>query len=201
MVERKEIARIIDANLNRACEGLRVLEETPRFVNDDGIMAKRIKDFRHDIVATVKEFGFPYIELLDARNSETDVGSEQKGKLEVERSGLKDLIAANFSRVTESLRAIEEYGRLVNPDTADKIKKLRYRAYTLEKQFSIVKKTEKSNDGCACGVITVIVIIVAILYFFFWNPPPAEASTRHDGLTAPRTACGTPHYIQDPEIM
>lgn len=176
MTDKRKIARIIDANLNRACEGSRVLEEAARFINDDGSMAKRIKDIRHDIVATVKEFGFDYLELLNARDSEADVGREQKGKLEIERSGLKDIIAANFSRVEEALRVIEEYGRPVNPDAADKTKNLRYRVYTLEKTFNFtMERTESSankrqSPDCVTPIIVFILIAAALIYFFYFKP-------------------------------
>jgi thiamine-phosphate pyrophosphorylase len=176
MTDKRKIARIIDANLNRAREGSRVLEETARFVNDDGSMAKRIKDIRHDIVATVKEFGFDYLQLLDARDSESDVGREQKGKLEIERSGLMDIIAANFSRVEEALRVIEEYGRPVNPDAADKIKNLRYHVYTIEKKYNFeLERTasstnkEQSSD-CVTPIIVLILIAAAVIYFFYFKP-------------------------------
>ncbi|MCD6217662.1 thiamine-phosphate pyrophosphorylase [bacterium] len=176
MTDKRKIARIIDANLNRAREGSRVLEETARFINDDGSMAKQIKDIRHDIVATVKEFGFDYLQLLDARDSESDVGREQKGKLEIERSGLKDIIAANFSRVEEALRVIEEYGRPVNQDAADKIKNLRYHVYTLEKAFNVAKDgaassgDKRQSPDCVTPIIVLILIAAAVIYFFYFKP-------------------------------
>ena len=115
MTERKKIARIIDANLNRAREGLRVLEEIARFINDDSNLTKQVKDIRHEIISTVNEFDFNYLERLNARDSETDVGREHKGNLEIKRKELLDMMAANFSRVEEALRVFEEFGRPVNP--------------------------------------------------------------------------------------
>ncbi len=135
MTDRKKIARIIDANLNRAREGSRVLEEVARFLNDNSNFAKQIKDIRHDIVSAVKEFGLDYRELLDARDSESDVGRKLKGKLEDERINLNDIIAANFSRIVEALRAIEEFGKLLDAAAAREVKEIRYKVYTLEKEF------------------------------------------------------------------
>ncbi len=200
MTDNRKIARIIDANLNRACEGSRVLEEVARFINNDSNKVQQIKSLRHDIVSAAMEFEFDYPQLLAARDIESDVGRDIKGKLEAERDNITKITMANFFRVKEALRAIEEFGRPVNPDAAEKIKKLRYRVYAIEKHFSIVKKTYESNGGCTCGVIMIIVIIAAILCFFFGNLPQAEASTRHDGLIAPRTVWETPYYIQDTGI-
>ena len=45
----KKIYRVIDANLNRAKEGLRVCEDTVRFILKDKILTKKIKKLRHDI--------------------------------------------------------------------------------------------------------------------------------------------------------
>ena len=135
MTDRKKIARIIDANLNRAREGARVLEEIARFISDDKEIAGRIKDIRHAIVETTLEFGLSRDELLDARDSDTDVGRKISGELENKRSEIQDIIAANFSRIEEALRAIEEFGKLINPDVAAKIKDIRYDVYSLEKAF------------------------------------------------------------------
>ena len=135
MTDRKKIARIIDANLNRAREGSRVLEEVARFLDDNSVHAKQIKDLRHNIVTVVNGFGLDYAELLDARDSETDVGRMLQGKLEDERINLNDIIAANFSRIEEALRSIEEFGKLLDATVAREIKDIRYKVYTLEKEF------------------------------------------------------------------
>ncbi|MFH1514663.1 MAG: thiamine-phosphate pyrophosphorylase [bacterium] len=135
MTDRKKIARIIDANLNRAREGARVLEEIARFVSDDKEIAGRIKDIRHLIVETTLEFGVSRDELLDARDSDMDVGRKISGELENKRADIMDIIASNFSRIEEALRAIEEFGKLINPTVALKIKDIRYDVYSLERDF------------------------------------------------------------------
>ena len=41
--------RILDAALNRASEGLRVVEDYLRMVLEDGHLAGRVKQLRHDL--------------------------------------------------------------------------------------------------------------------------------------------------------
>jgi len=48
---------------------------------------------------------------------------------------LKAVLAANFRRVEESLRVLEEYGKLVSPSAGAKFKKIRFAAYILEKEM------------------------------------------------------------------
>ncbi len=69
--------RIIDANLNRASEGLRVIEEIGRFVYENAEAVKNIKELRHKVRKTAKEFDNL---LFSQRNSLTDwrQGREQK---------------------------------------------------------------------------------------------------------------------------
>ena len=137
MTDKREIARIIDANFNRAREGIRVLEDSVRFIQDNRELAKKLKDIRHGITDAVKGFGLTREELLDARNSESDVGRTLEGELESKRTNLNEIIASNFARIEESLRAIEEFGKLLDTESARKIKDLRYKVYTLEKNFII----------------------------------------------------------------
>lgn len=135
MPDRTNIARIIDANSNRAKEGIRVLEEVARFILDDPSRSEKLKGLRHALVESVTGFGLTRKELLDARDSEGDVGRTIQGQLESDRKNIDDIIASNFSRVTEALRAIEEFGKMIDPKSAEKIKDLRYEVYTLEKNF------------------------------------------------------------------
>lgn len=137
MNDRNEIARIIDANLNRAREGIRVLEEVARFIADNQELTKKLKDIRHGLVDAILGFGLTREELLAARDSNSDVGRAIDGELESKRANLDDIIASNFARVEESLRAIEEFGKMLNPESAKKIKDLRYEVYSFEKDFKI----------------------------------------------------------------
>lgn len=123
--------RIIDANLNRASEGLRVLDDIVRFVLNDADLSRGLRAIRHEIVDVAAGVTG---ELLKHRDSEEDVG------IEAEATPKKDIAAlarANFKRVQEALRVLEETAKL--PETrgkldSDRFRKARFSAYTLEKQ-------------------------------------------------------------------
>jgi thiamine-phosphate pyrophosphorylase len=70
----KDIYRIIDANLNRSREGLRVCEEIARFVLKSPSLTRELKTIRHRIsdVARVRPVGQSV--LSESRDSDRDVG-------------------------------------------------------------------------------------------------------------------------------
>ena len=137
---------MIDANLNRASEGLRVLEDIARFLLNDAVLSLRLKSIRHNLIEETKLLS---IELLSQRDSEHDVGgsaedviargSEQnEGALKQSYQNVADLVTANAKRVEESLRVIEETARL--PDLTSildsaKLERLRFTLYTLEQSL------------------------------------------------------------------
>jgi len=134
--------RIIDANLNRAREGLRVIEDTLRFVFDNPNPAKRIKRIRHELDHAAAKV---YPSLISARNSQKDFGArtKERGK----REGVKGILMANFRRTEEALRVLEEYSRMISGEYFHPFKRLRFRVYTVEKEVMSDKKTEKMADN------------------------------------------------------
>ena len=129
------ILRIIDANLNRAREGLRVLEEYARLSLDDAALTERIKQLRHDLTTAGKALGVEA--ALAARDIEHDVGTEISTDAERSRASIEAVAAAAAKRASEALRCIEEYGKLVDPRAAARVEQLRYRLYAVE-QDSLV---------------------------------------------------------------
>lgn len=126
--------RIIDAATNRCSEGMRVIEDVVRFRANDPLGTKLLKEWRHDFNALVKLM--PAAERLAMRDTGGDVGTSISTNAEHERRSFPDLLAANFKRVGEALRTIEETGKLLGPadrETPKRAEALRYRAYTLEK--------------------------------------------------------------------
>jgi len=123
--------RIIDANFNRAAEGLRVVEEYCRFALCDRHLTERCKLLRHDLTAALS--AFPREQLHAARETQADVGTSVTAPAEGSRRSLTHVAAANWQRVEQSLRAIEEYAKLLAPERAPSIETLRYQAYTLAK--------------------------------------------------------------------
>ncbi len=126
--------RIIDANLNRASEGLRVIEEINRFVYEDAQAAKNIKEIRHKIRDASKRFDNL---LFWQRDSLTDKGFKiSQNETDKGKTDIKNLALRNFKRVQEALRVIEENFKTEGYNNlAKKYEKYRFLSYQLEKKF------------------------------------------------------------------
>lgn len=130
----QKIYRVLDANFNRAREGLRVLEEAARFILDDSVLTAELKDLRHLITGLAATLPGGAVELTTARDSEGDVGAASWSEGERTRNSVFGLIQANFKRAQEAARVLEEYGKLAGPG-ADNFKKVRYQLYVLEEEM------------------------------------------------------------------
>lgn len=110
----RALYRILDANLDRAREGLRVLEDLARFALDDGALTERLKAIRHALSVRDPDLNS---RLLASREAAGDVGAAVNLVSEFERAGLTDLALANAKRLQEALRTLEEVAKAVPPDT------------------------------------------------------------------------------------
>ena len=131
MPARMAALRIIDANFNRATEGLRVVEEHCRFALEDRHLTEACKQLRHDVVAAIGQI--PAADLHAARQTQSDVGTTISAPTEMRRDSPAQIAAASWQRVEQALRAIEEFAKLLAPQLAAEIEQQRYRAYTLAK--------------------------------------------------------------------
>jgi len=118
--------RLIDANLNRLAEGIRVVEDIYRYILDDKTTAKRLKSLRHKARIDI------YEELINSRDIKNDVlktsiSSEQT------RSNLQSILIANFKRAQESSRVLEEFCKLISTKDSENFKYIRYELYDIEK--------------------------------------------------------------------
>jgi hypothetical protein len=124
----KDLNRILDANFNRAKEGLRVCEDICRYVWNEKALTRSFKDVRHALTEAVDTRA-----LLKDRNVGGDIGrptSVSEGK----RKDLNAVFFANCQRVKESLRVLEEIIKLKDNKTAEAVKNLRYKVYVLEQK-------------------------------------------------------------------
>ncbi|MDD5465301.1 MAG: thiamine-phosphate pyrophosphorylase [Candidatus Omnitrophica bacterium] len=130
--QNNSIYRIIDADLNRVKEGLRVCEEITRFILDSRKLSALFKRIRHQIDTLARKI-YPVSLLLKERQSNNDVGrSNSYGELK--RGNCKDIFWANIQRAKESLRVLEEFSKLVDAQAAAGFKQLRYKVYEIEKE-------------------------------------------------------------------
>jgi thiamine-phosphate pyrophosphorylase len=129
--ERIDTGRVLDANANRAREALRVVEDYCRFVLDDALLSGELKQLRHDLTQALAVVSADL--LLEARDTLGDVGTGLTARAERERHSLTAVIQASCKRLQEALRTLEELGKLHSPAQGESLKRLRYRAYTLER--------------------------------------------------------------------
>jgi len=128
------IKRIIDANINRAKEGLRVCEEIARFILDNRILTVEFKKIRHKINTLSKRLP-SRSKLIQERKSLSDTGKNIYIN-EMERKNYQDIFFANIQRVKESIRVLEEFSKLINKNIAIAFKEVRYCIYETEKKAS-----------------------------------------------------------------
>ena len=131
--------RVLDANLNRAREGLRVCEEVARLIRDDLSLTRRCQRLRYSVDRAARLLPGP--KLLQARDSRSDVGRPALRGAAKRHRNARDLAAANLKRVQEALRVLEEFSRLVKPAAAQAFGTLRFKAYSLEQDFDSKRKT------------------------------------------------------------
>ena len=122
----KGLYRVIDANLNRLKEGIRVIEDMARYFDNNKDISSRLKTLRH--LAKIEDIQA----LLKSRDAQNDV-LKMTRESEMERSSIESVIIANYKRAQESSRVLEELYKVVDPDLSERFKKIRYELYTLEK--------------------------------------------------------------------
>jgi len=123
--------RIVDANLNRIGESLRLLEDIARLLLNDAVLAERLKAMRHELAT--KELSIKK-HFLQARDSEGDVGIDIEVQQQAKERELPATIVANARRVQESLRVIEELSKVPGIDLdPDKFKRARFSLYDIER--------------------------------------------------------------------
>lgn len=128
-----ELFRVIDANINRLKEGIRVIEDIMRYRDNNKELSKKLKLLRHK--AKINETA----ELLLHRDSINDV-LRPTTKSELNRTGIKSIILANFKRAQESSRVLEELFKLHSQEYSENFKYIRYELYNLEKKIVLNEK-------------------------------------------------------------
>lgn len=124
--------RIIDANLNRSKEGLRVCEEIIRFHFENRPFSAKFNKLRHAITTVMNNSKIDQKMLFQYRNSADDIG--KKFSYGLKRCSFKNIFMANSQRVKEGLRAIEEFSKLFDMRLSKDIQHLRFQYYELEKK-------------------------------------------------------------------
>ncbi|GAB6174964.1 hypothetical protein JCM15765_44420 [Paradesulfitobacterium aromaticivorans] len=129
------VLRLMDANLNRVAEGLRVVEDVLRFGLEDGEQCLKVRGMRHAVREAFRDLQH---RLLSERDVARDPGlfiSQQQG-LDC-KVGFEGLLLANLKRVQEGLRVLEESAHLLGErPLAKETEKLRFASYNLELELA-----------------------------------------------------------------
>ncbi len=139
-----EVWRTLDANINRASEGLRLLEDVVRFTLNDTGLCQQLRSIRHHLSQVSARW---HEELLSARDSKGDIGRGEDFEEEPRRRDILALVRSNSKRVQEALRTLEELAKL--PGVSDvfdwaKLKERRFSAYELEKNIVSLLSSNRS---------------------------------------------------------
>ncbi len=132
----KNTLRLIDANLNRLKEGIRVVEDIFRYVYNDKITSSKLKELRH--LSRLEN----YKEILQTRDVKNDVLRESI-KSEQNRDDLYSILIANFKRAQESSRVLEEFCKLISIKDSENFKYIRYELYNLETVLTKITSNSK----------------------------------------------------------
>ena len=135
------VYRILDANLDRAREGLRIIEEWCRFGLNQSTLTEQCKGLRQAIAV------WHTPDIRAARDTPGDPGTELTHANEQERTDLTHVLQANFCRVQEALRVLEEYGKLYRADMGESCKQMRYQVYTLESNLMGAHRHQKLRQS------------------------------------------------------
>lgn len=131
----KALFRVIDANINRLKEGIRVIEDMARYAHNDKALSTRLKTLRH--LCKIDDIQ----PLLASRDSQNDVLRPTMPS-EMERVSIESIIIANYKRAQESSRVLEEIYKVIDPLLSENFKNIRYELYTLEKENLVPGKED-----------------------------------------------------------
>lgn len=157
------LLRLIDANANRAREAMRVMEDAARFLLDDAELAGSLKRLRHDLADALA--AFPNAALH--RDTPGDVGTRIATDAENRRDSTHGVVTAAGKRLSEALRALEEFAKLpaesppgapqphpARTQAAPAFESLRYRGYDLEQRLARQLAGGRARQWRLCVLIS-----------------------------------------------
>jgi len=136
------VSRIVDVNLNRLTEGLRVVEDVVRLGLEDRRLLAGIRKLRTQVGREVRALRK---RVISSRKSETDLGRGDRFD-RARRKNLEDVLLASFKRAEESARVLEEVLKVVEPGLAGKFKAVRFRLYDLEREALAINDEARSTN-------------------------------------------------------
>lgn len=157
---RSEILRMMDANANRAREGLRTLEDLARFALNDPALSGALKGVRHALGACVESLTGDDARRLACRDTPGDVGTLKRGegdgpaRREGERQDLLRVSVSAGSRAQEAMRVLEEVIKIDGGQRWREIEGLRYSTYELARRVSLALVGGRARQWSLCVLIS-----------------------------------------------
>ncbi len=150
------LGRLIDANANRASEGLRVLEDLARFELNDQDLAAELKAIRHDLAEGVRSVLPDRVQRLALRDTPGDVGTALSTPGEKARENLASIASAGGGRACEALRVLEEVSKMVASKMAPPgpFEALRYRVYEASRRVEVALSGRRARQWRLCVLIS-----------------------------------------------
>jgi len=145
------LLRILDANGNRAAEGLRVVEDFSRFALNDKYLASLCKQLRHELTQSLSLV--PVEIRLTARDTLGDVGATITEAAEQHRKDAWHVATASAARVQQALRCLEEYSKPLSVELATRFESMRYRVYVLQRSLGITVSSVNRLHGIQLYVL------------------------------------------------
>ena len=147
-LKKPDILRTIDANFNRVREALRVIEDGMRFYRENRHLAERIRNTRREFSREIADtFGTG---LGRYRDIGSDFGKDLSQKQVL---SFREILSRNFSRASEGLRTIEEYGKLLCPEKTPVWALFRFKTYEIESDVMASMRPEIPRPFVAAGIV------------------------------------------------
>jgi thiamine-phosphate pyrophosphorylase len=131
-------ARIVDVNLNRLTEALRVVEDVVRFAPETPGLLRRVRALRTRVGRDTRALRK---RVIGARRSETDLGRGDRFD-RARRGSIDDVLMANLKRAQEAARVLEEMLKLEDTRLSARMKEVRFRLYDVERDAVAAGKTQ-----------------------------------------------------------
>jgi thiamine-phosphate pyrophosphorylase len=138
------IYKMIDANINRCMEGLRVCEDIFRFYYLCNEISSGFKKIRHRVKHAI--IGIPENLLLSARDVNADDQKFADALSGETRENIHDVFRANIHRAIEASRVIEELSKIIYPEISADFQVIRFSLYDFEKNaLSFIMKSGRKE--------------------------------------------------------
>jgi len=150
----RAIARILDANLNRACEGLRMMEDAARFAVNHASLSAELKAMRHEVTGIIHGLPLPEGTMVFSRDAGADVGAPKGGSPQVARERLVEVVGAAAARAGQALRVLEETARMIDARAAGHLESIRYRIYAADQALQVALGSGRATVLRLCVILT-----------------------------------------------